>query len=87
MSSNDSEMYIMSPSGDEEWVSPTPAGAAVTEAVSKATGVNSEDVEDLETYVDPRDLRAVLDSDEAKLTFEVEGNDVTITADGDIDVA
>jgi hypothetical protein len=87
MSSEDGTVYIMSPSGDEEWVSPMPAGAAVTEAVTGATDLSDEDVDDLESYVDLGDLRAVLDGDEDEVTFEVEGNDVTVTADGDIDVA
>jgi hypothetical protein len=87
MSSEDGEMYIMSPSGDEDWVSPTPAGAAVAEAVSEATDVSAEEIDDIEAYVDPADLRAVLDGDDENVTFDVEGHDVTVTADGDIDVA
>lgn len=87
MSSEDGEMYIMSPSGDEEWVSPTPAGAAVAEAVSESTDVSSEDIDDLGAYVDPGNVRAVLDGSDENVTFEVEGHDVTVTADGDIDVA
>jgi hypothetical protein len=87
MSSEDGDVYIMSPSGDEEWVSPTPAQTAITDALTDATDVSADDIADLETYVDRGDLRAVLDGDSDELTFEVEGHDVTVTAAGDIDVA
>jgi hypothetical protein len=87
MSSEDGTVYMMSPSGEEEWMSPKPAETVVTEAVTGATDLSDEDIDDLESYVDLGDLRAVLDGDEDELTFEVEGHDVTVTGDGDIDVA
>ena len=86
MSSEDGEVYIMTGAGDEEWVSPTPARTAITDAVTEATSVADGDIDDLETYVDPADLRAVLDSDEDEITFSVEDHDVTVTSGGDIDV-
>ena len=87
MSSEDGEVYIMSPSGEEEWVSPTPARTAIADAVADATGLNEGDIDDLETYVSRAELRAVVDGDGDDLSFDVEGHDVTVTADGDIDVA
>lgn len=87
MSSEDGQVYIMSPSGDEEWVSPTPAHTAIADAVTDATELSEGDIDDLETYVELSELRALLDGDGGDLTFEIEGHDITVTADGDIDVA
>lgn len=87
MSSEDGAVYVMRPSGDEEWVRPTPVQAAVTDAVTATTELDGDDIDDIETYVARADLRAVLGGDREKLTFEVEGHDVTVTGDGDIDVA
>jgi hypothetical protein len=86
MSSENGEVYIMSPSGDEEWVTPTPARTAIAEAVTDATDLESEDVGDVEEHVDLPALRAVLDGDDDELTFTVEGHEVTVTGDGDIQV-
>jgi len=86
MSSENGEVYIMSPSGDEEWVTPTPARTAITDAVTEATDLEGEDVDDIEEYVDIPDLRAVLEGDDDELTFRVEDHEVTVTGDGDIQV-
>lgn len=86
MSSEDGEVYIMTGAGDEEWVSPAPAQAAITDAISNATDLTEQDVDDIDTYVDLRDLRAVLDGGDGELTFTVEGHHVTITETGDISV-
>jgi hypothetical protein len=86
MSSENGEVYIMSPSGDEEWVTPTPARTAIADAVAEATDLEGEDIGDVEEYVDLPALRAVLDGDEEELTFTIEGHEVTVTGAGDIHV-
>lgn len=88
MSSEDDDVYIMS-EGDqgEEWVSPTPVGTAVAEAVSETTDVEESDLDDLGSYVDIDDVRSLLAGEGGEtLTFDIEGHDVTIHADGEIDV-
>lgn len=87
MSSEDGEVYIMSEAGDEEWVSPTPARTAIPDAVADATDLEDDDIDDIEEYVDLPALREVLDGGEDELTFTIEGHKVTVTDDGDIDVA
>ncbi len=87
MSSEDGDVYIMSPSGDEEWVNPTPARTAIVEVVTDATDLDDGDIDDLDAYVELEDLRAVLDGGDGELTFDVEGHGVTVSSDGDIDVA
>lgn len=86
MSSDDGEVYIMTGAGDEEWVSPTPAQTAITDAVTDATDLIEEDIDDIDAYVDLGDLRAVLDGVDDELTFTVEGHQVTVTETGDISV-
>ncbi len=86
MSSENGDVYIMSPSGDEEWVSPTPVRTAIADAVADATDLAGDEVGDIEEYVDLPALRAVIDGDEEQLTFSVEDHEVTITDEGDIQV-
>jgi len=87
MSSENGEVYIMQDDEDEEWVSPTPAHDAVVAAITEATDVEAEAVEELDAYLDPADLESLLDGDRSEpLTFTVEGHDVTIDGDGEIEV-
>jgi|AntRauTorcE11898_2_1112593.scaffolds.fasta_scaffold21919_2 hypothetical protein len=86
MSSEDGEVYIMTGEGDEEWVSPTPAQTAITDAVTDATNLAEEDIDDIETYVDLGELRRVLDGDDEELTFTLEDHEVTVTDAGDISI-
>lgn len=86
MSFEDGEVYIMTGVGDEEWVSPTPAQTAITDAITNATDLAKKDIDDIDTYVDLQDLRAVLDGVDGELTFTVEDHDVTITEAGEISV-
>lgn len=87
MSSEDGEVYIMSDEGDdEEWVSPTPADDAVRDAVVEATDLDADDLDDLQEYVARDDLRDLLNGDDGELSFEIEDHDVTISADGTIEV-
>ncbi len=86
MSPEEGEVYLMSEGDDGEWVSPTPADTAVRDAVAESTDLDADDLDDLDEYVDLDDLRDLLAGDDGEITFEVEGHDVTITADGTIDV-
>ncbi|MEF8785409.1 MAG: HalOD1 output domain-containing protein [Haloarculaceae archaeon] len=86
MSSEDGEVYIMTGVGDEEWVSPTPAQIAITDAVTGATDLTEADIGDIETYVDLDELRAVLAGDDDTVTFTVEDHEIMVTNTGDISV-
>ena len=73
---------------DDEWVSPEPAEAVITEALFDATDLTDEDIDYIGEYVDAAKLRAVVgDGEDDAVTFDVEGNEVTVTADGDVTVA
>ena len=73
---------------DDEWVSPEPAEAVITEALFDATALTEDDIDYIGTYVDAAKLRAVVgDGDDETVTFDVEGNEVTVTAGGDVTVA
>ncbi|MHB9287205.1 HalOD1 output domain-containing protein [Halobacteriales archaeon Cl-PHB] len=87
MSSEEGEVYLMREGDDEEWVTPTPADTAVREAVAAATDLDADDLEELAEYVDADDIREVLAGDDGEVSFAVEAHDVTIGADGSIDVA
>ena len=88
MSLEDGEVYIMSDDGEgEEWVSPTPASTVIVRAVTAETDLDADDLDDVERYVDPGELRDVLSAEEGTVTFQVEGYAVTVDADGDVDVA
>lgn len=87
MSSEEHEVYIMEDEDGDEWVSPTPASVAIVEAVCDETGLDEDDLDDLDTYLDIDELDAVLNGDEDSLEFAVEDYDVTVDDSGDIDVA
>lgn len=83
----DSEQLYVMQETEDEWVRPTPVGVAIGEAVSRATNLEHEDLDDVAEYVDREKLRAVLDGDgPEELQLRVEGHDVTIHASGDIRV-
>ncbi|MFC7132855.1 MULTISPECIES: HalOD1 output domain-containing protein [Salinibaculum] len=85
MSQDDGAVYILQESEDEEWVRPTPAWTAIVEAVTGATDLDADRLDDAEAYVDLTALAAALDAGE-QLQFSVEGHDVTVGPDGTIDV-
>jgi len=86
MDSDDSEaIYFIRDAGDE-WVSPTPADEAVVDAVTAATDLTPSDIDDIDAYVDPAELRRLLDEDAATLTLTVEGYEVVVDSAGDIEV-
>jgi hypothetical protein len=86
MNSEEQAVYLMQDT-DEEWVRPTPASVAIREAVTTETDLQESELATLEEYVDPEKLRRFLETDEECLTIDVEGHDVTIHSDGDIDVS
>lgn len=81
---NDS-VYIIRDAGDE-WVNPTPADEAIVDAVTAATDLSPDDVDDVEAYVDPAEFRTLFEGDSTSLTFTVEGYEITVDSTGDIDV-
>ena len=73
---------------EDEWVSPEPADTVIAEALFDATDLTSDDLDHIGAYVEAAKLRAVVgDGDSDTITFDVEGNEVTVTADGDVTVA
>jgi len=87
MSSDKGGLYIMRDDDDEEWVRPTPAGAAIFEAVLSRTALSEDEFSNIHSYVDHDALRSVLEDETAEpLTFTVEGYEVTIAHGGEITV-
>jgi len=87
----DGELYVLGPGegaeDGEEWVSPRPVDEVVVDVLTDATGLSADDLDDLETYVDHGELATHLDGDrDGPLSFEVEGHDVVVAADGTVDV-
>jgi len=88
MQSNEGTVYMIQGHDADGWVSPEPAAAVISEALFDATGLTSEDIDPIDTYVDAAQLRSVVgDGSSDTITFDVEGNEVTVTADGDVTVA
>ncbi|MBX0322842.1 hypothetical protein EGH21_07335 [Halomicroarcula sp. F13] len=92
MKSDDGTVYMIrggaAGEGSDEWVSPEPAADVIVDAVVAATDLDRDDVDAIESYVDAADLRAVVgDGDRERISFEVAGHEVTVTADGDVTVA
>jgi hypothetical protein len=87
MSSENGGPYIMRDDEDEQWVRPTPAGAAIVDAVLSQTELSEDDLSNIHSYVDRDDLRSVLEDESADpLMFTVEGHDVTVAHGGEITV-
>jgi len=86
------DLYVLAPGEGEEgtdgWVSPKPIDEAVEAAVTDATDLQAEDLDDVESYVDLEAVAALLDGDGEgeSLTFDVEGHDVVIDGGGHIEV-
>ncbi|MUV89265.1 hypothetical protein GJ629_04595 [Halapricum sp. CBA1109] len=72
----------------EAWVAPEPAEEVIVADVLAATDLDREAVEPLSDYVDFDALDALLsgESDAESLAFEVDGHEVTVTADGGVTV-
>jgi hypothetical protein len=88
MQSDDGTVYMIQGHDADGWVSPEPAEAVITDALSDATGLTDGEIGPIGAYVDAAKLRAVVgDGSEETITFDVEGNTVTVTADGDVTVA
>lgn len=88
MKSENGTVYMIRGQDTDEWVSPEPAEAVITEALFGATDLTADDIDYIGSYVEAAKLRAVVgDGDEESITFEVEGNEITVTATGDVTVA
>lgn len=95
MGADDGEVYMLRPDEDvtdeeEGWVSPQPASEVVIDAVAEAVDEDRDEFDALDEYVDLGDLAELFSGDDededARLSFEVEGHDVTVHRSGDIDV-
>jgi len=86
------DLYVLAPGeGEGEsdgWVSPRPIDEAVRAAVTDATDLGPDDIDDAESYVDLEAVAAVLDGDgeDDSLTFAVEDHDVTVDGGGHVTV-
>jgi hypothetical protein len=88
MKSENGTVYMIRGHDDDEWVSPEPAEAVITEALFDATDLTDDDIDYIGSYVDAAKLRGVVgDGDDDTITFDVEGNEVTVTAGGTVTVA
>lgn len=85
MSPEHGEAYIMQDT-DEEWVTPTPATAAIADALSSTTDLEGSDLEDIADDVDHERLEELLAGDSGEETFTIEGYGVTVNSSGDISV-
>lgn len=81
--SSEEAVYIMQ-STDEEWVSPTPVGEAIAEALRAETDVGESALETID--FDPERVAAVLGDEDDTVTVTVADHDVTVHSSGDIDV-
>lgn len=87
----DGDRYVISHGGEGDatgWVSPRPVDDVVLDAVTTATDLSADDLDDLDAYVDPADLAAQFDGDpgDEPLTFAVEDHTVAVAPDGTVDV-
>jgi hypothetical protein len=82
---SETDVYLLRRDG--EWERPTPAGQAVADAVADATDLDRGELDELDSYVDPADLRALVAAGDGTLTFTVEGREVTVDGAGDIRVS
>ena len=87
MGSEENAVYIMQETEGEEWVSPKPVRVAIVEVVTAQTDLAADDLDDIESYVDPDHVRGVIEGDEESVTFTVEGHEVTLSEDGTIELA
>jgi hypothetical protein len=85
MASDDGEVYILA-EGDGEWVNPTAAGSLIRERLAAETHLEADDVDGLDAYLDPDDLRAVLAGDADAITVDVEGVAVTVDETGTVEI-
>lgn len=96
MGADDGDVYMLRPDEDvtdedeeETWVSPRPASEVVIDAVAEAVDEDRDEFDALEEYVALDDLAELFsgdENDEASVSFEVEGHDVTVHRSGEIDV-
>lgn len=88
------DLYVLAPGeGEDEsegWVSPRPINDAIGSAVTDATDLDPEDIDEADAYVDLDDVAAVLNDEDAdgddSMTFTVEDHEVTIDGGGHVSV-
>jgi len=85
MSPENGEVYIMQDT-DEEWVSPTPATAAIADALASATDLDEAALQDIGEHIDHGRLEELLAGEGGERTFTIEGYDVTVDSSGNISV-
>lgn len=85
MESDDGEVYILA-EGDDEWVNPTAAGSLIRERLATETDLEADEVDGLDTYLEPDELRAVLAGDADAITVDVEGVAVTVDETGAVEI-
>lgn len=86
MSSEEHEVYVMQGKEGDEWVSPTPVRIVIMDALTGTTDLDEGELDDLDEYVDLEDLESVLHEEDGSLAFTVEGHDVTVYANGDVEI-
>ena len=86
MHSENGAAYVIRDTDDDVWAHPTPVRTAVLDAVVDESHLSREDLATLDEYVDVADLQAVLSADDGAVEFAIEGCEVRVTADGDIEV-
>jgi hypothetical protein len=83
----DIESVYITVTDEGGWEQPVPVGRAIVEAVTNVTDLAEEDLDDLSTYVDTHRIVRLLETDTTDpVSFEIEGHDVTLHADGGIHV-
>jgi hypothetical protein len=96
MGADDGDVYMLRPDEDgtdeddeETWVSPQPASEVIIDAVAEAVDEDRDELDALSEYVDIDELAELFTGDEdddASISLEIEGHDVTVHRSGEIDV-
>lgn len=87
MSTDNGTVYLLQDDADDGWASPVPADEVIIDAVLTATDLTADDIDDIDRYVDDAALRRVTTEGGEPETFTIEGYTVTVSADGEVDVA
>jgi hypothetical protein len=83
----DIESVYITVTDDGGWEQPIPISRAIVRAVTNVTDLGEDDLADLSTYVETHRIVRLLETDATDpVSFEVEGHDVTLHADGGIHV-
>ena len=83
----DIESVYITVTDEGGWEQPVPVDRAIVDAITNVTDLTEEDLADLSAYVDTHRIVRLLETDATDpVSFEVEGHDVTLHADGGIHV-